>query len=121
MGKKCDSVVCTDDDLKRLNSDVKFNSKLRKGETGPCPRLTLEKMKAFLARLEAGEKALAQTETFRIFAHNHLTICQSLRNCTRYGDKEAHIHACWEFGKALEAWRTAAGKREIWRRVGIDA
>lgn len=57
--------------------------------------------RALLARLEAAEKALAQTKTFRRWVYDHLafSLC----------DEQAYVRQCWNLDKALVAWRKACG------------
>lgn len=94
----------TDDDLKRLKEKMDVSN-----ISGSYVALekTIPFLPALLARMEAAEKGLAQTKTFRHYAHNMWTLCKMLPIDTR---KESHIQECWEFGKALAEWRKAAGK-----------
>jgi hypothetical protein len=95
---------CTNQDLDRLELDLLEGVYFGKVE---------ELLMSILRRLRLAEKALHQTETFRQWAHHHLTLCQSIHNPSKRFDLrniDAHIHECWEFGKALEAWRKEVGK-----------
>ena len=97
----------TENDLKRWKDLIKFRPFNDLQIDRECMIVKTEELKTLIARLKAAEKALAQTETFRSWAHHHLMLCQSMpADRTR----DFHIHECREFGKALEAWRKEYGK-----------